>query len=234
MPVKKKNEEIIDAVIYEKKPKKDKVNKEDKIIEIGNKRAKANFFPRFIAYIIDILLVSIISTGILLVLPKSNNYDKYLEEFKQIQFEYLEEKINYQEYSNRIKDVTYDLDYSNVFSIIIEVTLIILYFIVFQFYNKGQTLGKKLMKLRVVSVDDNQLSLNQMACRSLVINSILVNLLVLASLLFLGRNYYYYASYTLQYITIGIELIIVFMVLFRRDGRGLHDVITKTKVIQEN
>lgn len=234
MPVKKKNEEIIDAVIYEKKPKKDKVNKEDKIIEIGNKGAKANFFPRFIAYIIDILLVSIISTGILLVLPKSNNYDKYLEEFKQIQFEYLEEKINYQEYSNRIKDVTYDLDYSNVFSIIIEVTLIILYFIVFQFYNKGQTLGKKLMKLRVVSVDDNQLSLNQMACRSLVINSILVNLLVLASLLFLGRNYYYYASYTLQYITIGIELIIVFMILFRRDGRGLHDVITKTKVIQEN
>lgn len=212
----------------------DNKKKEIEIIEPVIQDVKPYFFPRFIAYIIDILLVTIISTGIMFVLPKNNNYDKYLEEYKQIQVDYVEENINSDQYFNKVKDVTYDLDYSNIVSIFIQIIVIILYFIVFQFYNKGQTFGKKLMKLRVISVNDNDLSLNQIAWRSLIINSVLVNILVLAALLFLGRNYYFYASSILQYITIGIELVVLFMILFRKDGRGLHDMVSGTKVIQEN
>jgi uncharacterized RDD family membrane protein YckC len=169
-----------------------------------------------------------------MVIPENKNYDKYMKEYEQIQTDFIEEKIDSEEYFNKSMDVVYDIDYSNVFSMITEVVLIILYFIVFQFYNKGQTFGKKLMKLRVVSTKGDNLTLNQVAYRALIINSILINILILGSLLFLGRDYYYYASLVLQVIGSIIIVVTLMMIFFRKDGRGLHDVIAGTKVIQEN
>ena len=220
--VKKKKEKIVDAVVLED------VNSEKSVGQ------KPYFFPRLVAYIIDIIIVSIVCTGIMFLLPKNDNYDKYIKEYEQIQTEFMENKITTKEYFNKSVDVVYDIDYSNTLSMIIEVVLIILYFIVFQFYNKGQTLGKKLMKLRVVGVENNEITLNQIAWRSVIINSIFVNILIIGSLLFLGRNYYFYASYAIQAISLIIIFTTLIMILFRKDGRGLHDVVTKTKVIQEN
>lgn len=231
----KKKEEIIEAEVVEKKStKKENVEEKVQIETINNGNDKPYFFPRLVAYIIDIMLVSIVCTGILMIIPENKNYDKYMKEYEQIQTEFIEEKIDSDEYFNKSIDVVYDIDYSNVLPMIIEVVLIILYFIVFQFYNKGQTFGKKLMKLRVVSTKGDKLTLNQVAYRALIINSILINILILGSLLFLGRNYYYYASLVLQVIGSIIIVVTLMMIFFRKDGRGLHDVIAGTKVIQEN
>ena len=221
MPRKKK-EVVVGEVVENKKE------------EVVSNNTKPYFFPRVVAYIIDIIIVSLVCTGVMFVLPKNNNYDKYLKEYEQIQTDFIEEKINYTEYFNKTASVAYDLDYNNVVSIITEVVLIILYFVVFQFYNKGQTFGKKLMKLRVVSTKDGELTLNQVTYRALIINSILVTILTLAALLFAGRNYYFYTSTALQYIAAIIEIATIIMILFRKDGRGLHDIIAGTKVIQEN
>ncbi len=238
MPRKKKDE-VIDAVIYEKKPKKKENNKsktpkQEIIVEDTlEKEEKPYFFPRLVAYIIDILLVSLVCSTIMFLLPENKNYDKYMNEFEQVQLDLVENNITLEEYANKAIDIVYDIDYSNVASMIIEVVIIILYFIVFQFYNKGQTLGKKLMKLRVVSIHSDELTLNQMAYRSLIINSILVNILIIGSLLFLGRNSYYYASGTIQMIAGIVMLVTLFMILLRHDGRGIHDLVAGTKVIQE-
>ena len=231
----KKKEEIIEAEVVEKKStKKESVIEKVEVETINKSNDKPYFFPRLVAYIIDIMLVSIVCTGILMVIPENKNYDKYMKEYEQIQTDFIEEKIDSEEYFNKSMDVVYDIDYSNVFSMITEVVLIILYFIVFQFYNKGQTFGKKLMKLRVVSTKGDNLTLNQVAYRALIINSILINILILGSLLFLGRDYYYYASLVLQVIGSIIIVVTLMMIFFRKDGRGLHDVIAGTKVIQEN
>lgn len=239
MPREKKKKEEVDAVIYEPKKKKTSVKEEknhsDKEIVLEQtSQTKPYFFPRLIAYIIDILLVSLVCSGVLFLIPKNENYQKYMKEYEQIQADFISENITYEEYFNKSVDVIYDIDYNNVISMILEILFIILYFVVFQFYNKGQTFGKRLMKLRVVSVKEKELTLNQMVYRALIINSIFINLLILASLLFLGRSYYYYASASLQFLAGGIVLVTLFMILFRKDGRGLHDVVAGTKVIQEN
>lgn len=224
---KKKKEEIIEVEVIEKSTVNNYVNEKQNSI-------KPYFFPRLVAYVIDIILVSIVCTGIMFLVPENENYDKYMKEYEQIQTDYIESKIDAEEYFNKSMNVVYDIDYSNVIPMIIEVVLIILYFIVFQFYNKGQTFGKKLMKLRVISTNSDKLSLNQVTYRSLIINSIFVDILIIGSLLFLGRNYYYYASLVLQVISSIIIIATLIMILFRKDGRGLHDVISSTKVIQEN
>jgi hypothetical protein len=198
------------------------------------KNDKPYFFPRLVAYIIDVTLVSIVCSGILFLFPKNENYSKYLKEYQEVQTNFIDNKIEADEYIHKVADITYDIDYSNVLSMIVEVVLLILYFIVFQFYNKGQTFGKKLMKLRVVNNNGNELTLNQVTCRALIIDSILINLFMIAALLFSGRNYYYYASLSLQLLSGIIIFATLMMIFFRKDGRGLHDVVTGTKVIQEN
>lgn len=198
------------------------------------KNDKPYFFPRLVAYIIDVTLVSIVCSGILFLFPKNENYSKYLKEYQEVQTNFIDNKIEADEYIHKVADITYDIDYSNVLSMIVEVVLLILYFIVFQFYNKGQTFGKKLMKLRVVNNNGNELTLNQVTCRALIIDSILINLFMIAALLFSGRNYYYYASLSLQLLSGIIIFVTLMMIFFRKDGRGLHDVVTGTKLIQEN
>ena len=198
------------------------------------KNDKPYFFPRLVAYIIDVTLVSIVCSGILFLFPKNENYSKYLKEYQEVQTNFIDNKIEADEYIHKVADITYDIDYSNVLSMIVEVVLLILYFIVFQFYNKGQTFGTKLMKLRVVNNNGNELTLNQVTCRALIIDSILINLFMIAALLFSGRNYYYYASLSLQILSGIIIFVTLMMIFFRKDGRGLHDAVTGTKVIQEN
>lgn len=232
MPRKKK-EEVIEVEVIEKETKKNST-KEKVVVEKVDSGVKPYFFPRLVAYFIDIILVSFVCTGILYLVPENENYSKYMKEYEQIQADFIEEKIDADEYLNKSIDVVYDIDYNNVIPMIIEVVLIILYFIVFQFYNKGQTFGKKLMKLRVVSVKDGDLTINQVAYRGLIINLVFISILIIGSLLFLGRDYYYYASLVLQIIASIIVITTLLMILFRKDGRGLHDIVAGTKVIQEN
>lgn len=238
MPNKKKKDEVVDAVIYEskgsrKENRKKKMVKEEKT-EGNSNLQKPYFFPRLVAYIIDILIVSLVCSGIMFLLPENENYSKYVKEYEQIQTDFIEKNISMDEYVSKSVDIVYDIDYNNVLPMIIEVVLIILYFVVFQFYNKGQTFGKKLMKLRVVSVKEEDLTLNQVVYRAFILNSVFINILILGALLFIGRNYYYYASMILQFMEGVIVFITLIMILFRKDGRGLHDVIAGTKVIQEN
>ena len=68
----------------------------------------------------------------------------------------------------------------------------------------------------------------------IIVKSILINLFMIAALLFSGRNYYYYASLSLQILSGIIIFVTLMMIFFRKDGRGIHDVVTGTKVIQEN
>lgn len=216
----KKEKEIVEGVV---------VDKEEKVKEEN----KTYFFPRLVAYIIDILLITIVCTGLGLIIPEDKNYDKYVEEYNEIIENYSNDTISSEKYLNQLIDVSYDLNYSTCLNTIVDTLVVILYFIVFQFYNKGQTLGKKLMKLRVVSNNDDKASINQIAIHSLIANSILSDILGIGILLFVNRNYYYYIYLGLDSVFSIIVMVCIFMVLFRKDGRGLHDILAKTKVIQE-
>ena len=227
-----------------KTTKKKTVNKEkidniriDKVeegsINVNNTKytQKAFFFPRLIAYIIDIMIVSLVLSGILMIVPQSENYKKYLKEYEQIQTDFVEEKITADEYMNQSIEVVHDLDYSNVLSMILEVVVIILYFVVFQCYNKGQTVGKKLMHIRVVSNNDQELNINHYVIRSIIINSLFLDILIIGMVLFMNKQVYYYTSFSLQGIQTVLLIVSAFMVMYKKDGRGIQDYVANTKVI---
>lgn len=207
------------------------MKKEEKIVDAIIEEEKPFFFPRLVAYIIDTILVFALMLGVAFILPVNENHKKYMDEYKTIQAELMDGKIKKEEFTSRYKDIVYDLDYTNTLVSLSQTVVFILYFIVFQYYNKGQTVGKKLMGIKVISTKDKQLTLDQMAIHALIADSIIINLLLVASVLFIGREYYYYASLGLQLINYSVIIVALLMIIFRKDGKGLHDVLANTKVI---
>ena len=126
----------------------------------------------------------------------------------------------------------YEITKLNLVNYIIQVVLVVLYFGVLQFYLKGRTIGKKLLRLQVVdNEDDNkELSLGKFILRSLfvttsifsVANSILA--IALKENTYLGMVTYY------NYLVQAYSLIMLMFILFRDDQKGFHDLLLGTRV----
>ena len=101
--------------------------------------------------------------------------------------------------------------------------------------NKGQTIGKKLLNIRVVDKDnENPISILKGLVRSLLIFNILSGALSIIFLYLLGKETYFNIYGTLVGIEAIFMLITIMFVLYRKDHRGLHDMITNTIVIKES
>lgn len=207
--------------------------KNEKVVDTIIDEEKSYFFPRFAAYAIDFVIVILISSLIVGFVPQNKNLEKYQKESEQILKDYQKGNIDTKDYFNKMAPVSYDMDYANLPSTFISLTISILYFIVFQYYNKGQTFGKKLMKIKVMSTDGN-LSINQMAIRALFINLILFNVLVIGAVLFAGKTYYFNTNLIIEVVAFIFVVISSVFAMYRKDGRGLHDMMANTKVIKEN
>ena len=108
-----------------------------------------------------------------------------------------------------------------------------MYFVVIQYYFDGQTLGKKIMKLKVAA-NNKPLNILNYLLRSLILNEVLINMLSIFFIIILSKNNFLLYSKISYVITYVIELIIVFMIIFTKDNRGLHDMIANTKVVETN
>jgi len=191
---------------------------------------KAYFLPRIVAYFIDALIISIIVS--FLTFPFSTKSVESLQnDLNSVSDKYMSNEISMDEYLNQSLEITYDLNYSMIPITIIDIASLIVYFIVFQYYNKGQTIGKKIMKIKIVSNNEKELSINNYVYRSFILNGVLISILDVVLILFMNKKYYFYLSFTLQFIQIVLILVTVLMVLFSKEGRGLHDKVGNTKVI---
>ncbi len=196
----------------------------------------AYFIKRLGALILDMIIVSIVVSMLTFFVNNNSNYEKLTKEYNDVMAQAMDKKTSPKEYKkllSKASDISYDLSKQTVVVSFVSLTMYILYFIVFQFYNKGQTIGKKLMKIKIESNDGKDLTMNQLAVRSLIINSILANLILLAVIILGSKDVYFVSSMTVSMIQYIIIFTTAIMILFRKDKRGLHDVITNTKVINE-
>lgn len=189
-----------------------------------------SFFTRASAYIIDAIIVLIILNIITIGVPTNNSYNEKITELtKQLS----NGEITTQEYYDQYADVYYDLQKSNTVVNAISIILTIAYFVVFQYLNKGQTIGKKLFNLKIVSADEKPIKLSQIIIRSIFIYSLISAILNIIFVYIIGKDSYYMVSTITTMIDTLLILITVIFILFRQDKRGMHDVIAKTKVIKE-
>ena len=128
---------------------------------------------RACAYLIDLMLVLIISslfTGIEALNPNADKYEETYDKYKTIISNTTDiNTINNEE----IMNVTYDMSKYGLSVSVINLVVTFLYFVVFQYMNNGKTVGKMLMKIKVVSKDRKKLKFDQILLRAIIINSIL-------------------------------------------------------------
>lgn len=192
---------------------------------------KAPFIKRLVAYILDIIVVSIASAILALPFTMNDNYTKLYDNVMEVNTNYIKGEIDADTYTAQNIDASYDFAYAAVIVTIIQIVCYILYFGILPVYNKGQTVGKKLMHIKIQKSDDSKLGVNDMVIRAFIINSIFTSIITLLFTVFSNKTIYYYGSNALVYLQDIIIVISAFMILYRKDKRGLHDIICKTEVI---
>lgn len=196
-------------------------------------KKEAAFIKRLAALVIDLFLIGFISGIISAPFVITDNYEKLSKESKEVTDNYMEGKISPDTYVRKNSNINYDLSRETALVSIITVAIYIVYFIIYQLKNKGQTLGKKLLKIRIISTSEDELNMNQLAIRSIMINSIIANMLVIALVLIGTKEIYFIGTIIVELIQYLIIFVSALMVLSRKDKKGLHDLVAKTKVICE-
>ena len=192
---------------------------------------KATFFERLGSYILDAFIISIIFS--LICMGVSTQETKTEKLMAELDTQLMEKTITTEEYLEEYKILLYDYQKENILTSGISLALTIAYYIVFQYMNKGQTIGKKLLKLQVVDKDTGkEISILKGLLRSLFIYNIVSGIISLALLYVLNENNFFIVYFTILTIEMIFTIASVICILYRKDKRGLHDMLTNTMVIK--
>lgn len=191
-----------------------------------------NFLKRFLAYLIDIILVGTIM-GIIGAIFTTKNATVLSNQFLELNEQVINTKLDFGIYYSRVADITLSLDRENFMINIINCVIIILYFVVLPLYKNGQTLGKKIFKIKIVREDKEDLTANELIIRNIVVNGLLNTFLAFCLVFLLSGFEYFTITSILGFIQFVLVVVSACMIIFRKDKKGLHDIITKTKVVYE-
>lgn len=201
---------------------------------------KRIFSKRVSAYLIDILFVFLVISLISEIKFINPYYDKYIsayENYSNILEDYTNDDINEEEFTNLYNVSYYEVSKYSVSYNIVIIFCIIMYYGVFQKYNNGQTIGKKLMKIKVVDNNtEENISLVNSLIRLIPMYYIyiggLIPLIIDSILVFIvGENSFMTASLIVSYIFLIVSIVSFVFILVRKDKKGLHDILSNSKVI---
>ena len=111
------------------------------------KGEKALFVQRFIAFLLDIFILSSIASLISYPFLDAKSIDKLNKNSSEVIEKYTTGEIDMDTYVDEVKGISYQLSQKQGVVSLVTLFLAVLYFIVYQYYNNGQTIGKKLMKI---------------------------------------------------------------------------------------
>lgn len=188
---------------------------------------------RVFAYLIDLFIVAILVNLILYIPIFKNTQERYLEASNEYynsiinsatgSSDFTEEELIKQSY-----DFQKELQTVNI--IMIGVTF--LYFGVIGFICNGQTLGKKILKIRIVPAKGNNLNPALFILRTIIICNIATRTIMIIVTNYCGPTTWYAISNVINNIQSILTFIVVGFILFRDDERGLHDLLCNTKVVE--
>ena len=195
----------------------------------------AGFFRRLGAYLIDVIIILVVASLFSRFLPNSDKISALNNANSNLLTGYSEvlkggdsDKIN--EYSILITDYNYELTKLSLYTNLSTIVLYLLYFVGFQGYNNGQTVGKRLLKIEVVDNDDNNPNFKQLLIRGLILYPIVLDLLNTILIHLVDKQSYITSSNIIAYVQYAIYFACFITVLF--GGKGLHDRLAGTRVIK--
>ena len=192
---------------------------------------KASFIKRLSSFVVDTMIISFVFS--LITMGFTVNTDQINDELGSMFDQYENSEITLEEYTDKVIDLNHELQKNMLTTNILEVVLYVGYFVVFGYLNKGQTLGKKLCKIKIVNKEGSIPNIWNMIIRSLFIYGISTLLFSTIFVNIFSSKVFTYGYTIITYIEVIIMFTSFFMIIYKKDGRGLHDIIAKTYVIEE-
>ena len=196
---------------------------------------KALFSQRFVAFMIDLILVSFITSLVTAIIPTNSSIDKLYDQQVKIVENYTAKKITMQEYVNQLVDINYDIAKQTGIITLISIAISLLYYVLYVYKNDGQSIGKKMMKIKIKKKDkDKELTMNDLLFRTMILQGTLVSIIGFCTILFLDKDTYLATNSLLNLTQYSILIISFFLVAFTKERQGIHDMVAKTEVVCTN
>lgn len=191
----------------------------------------AGLRKRFIAFFIDVLivslLVSIISSGY-----STTRIDNLNKELNDVVNSYINDNISSSEYVESVSSIGYDIGKANMVNNTLYVVICIGYFIMFQYLNNGASLGKKIMGIRIVTKDNKNANVFKLFLHTCIIYEILPILIGFILLYITNGITYLMISGLVNFSYIVFLIVSLVMIRRRKDKLALNDMMSGCIVIE--
>ena len=195
------------------------------------KTNKPSTLKRTVAYLIDLLIITILSSILITVFTDTTTYEKEEKKVLELAEKLTTGEITREEYLEKFDSANYDLTRASVKITAASIAMSVVYYVVLCYFCKGITLGKFMLKLRIVSNNGKKLNILNFLSRSLITNLILSNVVTIVLIKLLSKEQYI-SVYT--YVQNAFSLIMVtsfLFIMYRKDDRGIGDFMANTKVV---
>ena len=193
----------------------------------------ASFKERLGAYIIDVWIVFLVTSLIATFVDFNQDKVKVLNaEIDELTSRVLNNEISFDTYFGEYASIAQDIDRNNAIYNVVNAFVIIGFFIVIPYFNDGMSIGKRILKIKVVRDDGELLSLNNLVIRNFITTSLAYMLISLSLLYITPTMFYFLIILFLSFMQFLLVILSAFMVIYRRDKRGLHDMLAHTSVIK--
>ena len=191
---------------------------------IGIKRRAA-------AYLFDMIILIGILTLVYFFIPESHNIAVLNQEFNNVNDLLFSNSISLGSYLTGVASIMQDLDKERILYSLINAIYIIIYFVIIP-WKTHKTFGMYLMGISYHAKDE-QISLDDLLVRSMITCGLLYLLASLVLIYVLPSMIYFITNSIFAIIQISLVVISFFMVLYRKDHRGLQDLWSRTIIIRD-
>ena len=177
-----------------------------------------------------IILIGIL-TLVYFFIPESHNIAVLNQEFNNVNDLLFSNSISLGSYLTRVASIMQDLDKERILYSLINAIYIIIYFVIIP-WKTHKTFGMYLMGISYHAKDE-QISLDDLLVRSMITCGLLYLLASLVLIYVLPSMIYFITNSIFAIIQISLVVISFFMVLYRKDHRGLQDLWSRTIIIRD-
>jgi uncharacterized RDD family membrane protein YckC len=193
---------------------------------------EAHSFTRIVAYIVDLIIVSLFLTIITYWIPVSKEYEESVKGQNELVDKYDVKGADMGAFAKEYYEYEYSINKETMVFSVLSVIVSIGYYGTFAFYYNGQTFGKKLCKIKIVDSDGKDASHLSMILRASLVSGSLFSIFNILFLFIANKSNYMYYYLPVQIISSLFLIVSALMIIISKKRKGIHDYLFKTKVIE--
>lgn len=190
----------------------------------------ASFTRRLIAYIIDFIFIGAILMILAYFMPKSANFDFLTRDMNELTEQAMNNEITFEAYTREFAQNLIELDRASVVYNATSFIILVIYYVIIPIFT-SKTLGKQIMKIKIKRNDDKKLNILNTFTRSIIDIGLLYSLITVYLVQMVNYKTYFFVLIIFGIIQFLLVIISIFMILYRRDKRGLQDILSKSNVV---